>query len=189
METNAVFLRGKKVILRPYDESRDLELFTIWMNDQEVKQFVGTRPFPLPLSVERKQMEEMMQRPDNLFCVIETHDGVVIGTMGLHRINWVNRTAVTGTMIGNRAYWGKGYGTDAKMTLLRYAFTELNLRTLQSAVIAFNVRSHRALLKQGYREVGRMPQWHFRKGRYHDEVLFVLTKKDFMRVWLAYDKK
>ncbi len=62
--------------------------------------------------------------------------------MGIHRINWKDRTATTGAVIGEKAYWDKGYGSEAKMLVLDYAFNMLNLRKICSQVLAFNKRSH-----------------------------------------------
>lgn len=159
-----------------------------WINDPEVTRFI-TAFRPMTPQIEKESLERLSNSDKNMFLVIEVEDGTPIGSVGLHGIDWVNRSATSGAMIGEKDYWGKGYGTDAKMALLNFAFNRLNLKTIKSAAISFNVRSQKALLKQGYREVGRMPQLHFRDGRFHDEVLFILTRKDFMRVWRVYNTK
>jgi RimJ/RimL family protein N-acetyltransferase len=188
VENKVVFLRGKKTILRPYCEESDLARMVRWINDPEVTRFI-TAFRPMTPQIEKESLERLSNSDKNMFLVIEVEDGTPIGSVGLHGIDWVNRSATSGAMIGEKDYWGKGYGTDAKMALLNFAFNRLNLKTIKSAAISFNVRSQKALLKQGYREVGRMPQLHFRDGRFHDEVLFILTRKDFMRVWRVYNTK
>ncbi len=186
MENKPVFLRGKKVILRPYQKDTDLPLMLRWVNDPELTRFL-TMWHPMTEPMETASLDRLSQSEEDIFLVIETLEGVPIGSVGLHRINWINRTALTGAMIGEKQYWGKGYGTDAKMQLLFFAFHRMNLRAIRSSVIAYNVRSHKALLKQGYRQVGVYPKWFFREGKYHDEILFVLTKKDFAAKWRAYN--
>ncbi len=188
MENKPVFLRGKKTVLRPYDPEKDVKLFMKWINDPEVKQFVGTRPFPITETMERQQMEETTKSDSTVFCVVETFEGTTIGTVGIHRINWVNRTATVGAMIGDKKYWGKEYGTDAMGALLHYAFFQLDLRMIMASCIAFNTRSHRAILKV-FTEVGRYPKWFYRNGRYYDEILHVVTKRDFMRAWRRLNRK
>lgn len=187
MENNVVFLRGKKVILRPYQKETDLDLMTVWINDPDITRFL-TVWRPMTKEVENGYLEGATNN-ENLFLVIETTEGQPIGSTALHRIDLVNRTAMTGTLIGDKALWGKGYGTDAKMQLLNFAFNRMNLRAIRSSVIAFNVRSHKALLKQGYHQVGVYPKWFFRDGKYYDEILFVLTKKDFAKAWRAHNAK
>ncbi|GMU74338.1 MAG: hypothetical protein AMXMBFR44_5350 [Candidatus Campbellbacteria bacterium] len=187
MENKIVFLRGKKTIMRPYQKDTDLDLMTAWVNDPDVTRFI-TVWSPMTKDAENGYLQGATN-DENMLLVIETTEGQPIGSTALHRIDWINRTAVTGTVIGNKEFWGKGYGTDAKMQLLHFAFNRMNLRAIRSSVIAYNVRSHKALLKQGYRQVGVFPKWFFRDGKYHDEILFVLTKKDFAPVWRAYSTK
>ena len=47
---------------------------------------------------------------------------VHIGNAGLHRIDWKNRQATFGIALGEKAYWGQGYGTDATRTRPGFAF-------------------------------------------------------------------
>ena len=179
--TRTVFLRGKKIILRPYDKVRDLSLFTRWINDPYIRQFI-TINMPITIQEEERAMEKKEGDVNDVFLVIETLKGKTIGTMGLHKIHWVDRTATTGAIIGEKAYLGRGYGTDAKITLLDYAFNTLNLRKVCSAVIAFNKRSYAYLLKTGYTVEGVRKKQHYRHGRYHDEILLAITKTAFNRM-------
>lgn len=192
MNNRVEFLRGTSTILRPYNETTDLEPFTRWMNDPDMRDFLASTVFPITGAWEREQMNKLaLDRSGNsVFLVIEKKDEEgPIGTMGLHRINWIDRTTSTGSFIGDEENRSKGYGTDAKMQLLNYAFTTLGLRVIRSGVIANNERSARALLKQGYTEVGRIPEWFFRNGAYHDERIFVLTPEAFAPVYAAWMTK
>jgi RimJ/RimL family protein N-acetyltransferase len=115
--------------------------------------------------------------------------GKPIGTMGIHSINWKDRTATTGALIGEKEYWGKGYGTDAKMTLLDYAFNTLNLRKIMSRVYAFNGRSLAYSLHCGYRVEGRLLRQRYAYGRYWDEIILGLFKSQWLPYWEAYNEK
>ena len=187
-----VFLEGRKTILRPYDEEKDLKLFVRWFNDPETVRFLGSFLFPMSELWERERMRKSASERDdkNVFLVIETKDDQhPIGTLGLHRIDWINRTATTGSCIGEHDMRSRGYGTDAKMALLGYAFDTLGLRLIRSAVIEFNGRSRRALEKQGYVEAGRIPKWHYRNGAYWDEVFFILTPEAFKKACADWSKQ
>lgn len=182
-----LFLRGKKTILRPLLES-DIPRLLRWVNDPEVRQFI-TRVFPAMEGDERKWLERLHQHPDkDMVLMIETLNCVPIGTMGIHGINWVNRIGITGAMIGEKSFWGKGYGTDAKMILLDYAFNRLNLRKIVSRVIAYNRRSLAYSLHCGYRIEGRLSRVHFNKGRYWDEYVLGLFRHWWLPYWERYNK-
>lgn len=108
--------------------------------------------------------------------------------MGLHQINWKDRIATTGALIGEKEYWSKGYGTDAKMILLDHAFNTLNLHKICSAVIAYNKRSLDYSLHCGYKIEGTRREHFFRKGKYWDFIELGLLKKEWLPIWRKYKK-
>lgn len=180
---SVVFLKGKNVTLRPIEKC-DIPNLSKWINDPEVRQFVYSY-LPTPLLFEEKWVEELGKRNANdIVLLIELHnEGVPIGTMGLHRIDWRSRVATTGALIGETRFQSKGYGTEAKMLLLQYAFYELGLRKICSEVFAFNGRSKRYLEKSGYTVEGVRKKQIFANGDYHDVILLALFKEDFPEVW------
>lgn len=186
--SDVVFLRGAKTILRPPDKEKDAPLFRRWINDPEVRFFLD-RVLPADLKVEENWIDNLSGSQNHIVLVIETNEGVPIGTIGLHGISWVNGFATSGAMIGEKDYWGKGYGFDAKMALLYYAFFNLGLRKICSSVFSFNKRSQAYLEKTGYVQEGVKKKQRLRNGRYHDEILLGLFKKDFTPIWRAYKKK
>jgi len=133
-----VFLEGEKVILRPLNKATDLQNCVRWMNDPEVLQFLS-RVNPVSFMEEEEWFDNLANRHDDILLAIETKEGRFIGVLGLHNIDRVNRTAIHGISIGEKDYWGKGYGTDAGMVLLNFAFNSLNLRKVRSSVIALNL--------------------------------------------------
>ena len=56
-----------------------------------------------------------------------------IGFLGLHAINWRNRSATGGLVIGERSAWGRGYATDAVAVRTGFAFAQLGLHRDQRA--------------------------------------------------------
>ena len=184
--SGVVFLRGQKVILRPLDKERDLDPLQRWINDPEVNQFLLAHR-PITPTGEAKWLDGLEER-DDVVLGIETLDGSFIGTMGLHQFSWKDRIATTGALIGEKRYWGQGYGTDAKMTLLDYAFNTLNLRKICSSVLAFNERSLQYNLHCGYRIEGRRKDQFFRNGQYWDEIILGLFKEDWLPIWERYQR-
>ncbi|MGH8005132.1 MAG: GNAT family N-acetyltransferase, partial [Limisphaerales bacterium] len=132
-----VFLKGKKSVLRPLRKATDFEFCLRWINDPKVNQYLLVF-FPVTEKKEEEWFDNLANNPNEIVLGIETLDGKLIGDMALVHINAKDRTASTGALIGEKEYWGKGYGTDAKMTLLDYAFNTLNLRKINSSVYAYN---------------------------------------------------
>jgi RimJ/RimL family protein N-acetyltransferase len=182
-EERIIFLEGKKVILRPLNKRTDLEKTVKWINDPDVRQFVSNF---LPVAEQEEEKWFDNRRDNDIVLIIETKDGKSIGTMGLHKIDYRNGLAITGALIGEKDYWGKGYGTDAKMILLNYAFNVLNLRKIKSGALAFNGRSINYNKKCGYKEEGVLKKEIFVNGEYVDMVQLAVFKKDFLPLWKKY---
>lgn len=132
---------------------------------------------------EEEWFEGISKRKEHEVVFAIMADGKHIGMIGIHQINRKDGTAITGTMIGNKEYWGKGYGTEAKMLLLDFAFNTMNLRKICSSVIAFNERSYKYSLKCGYIEEGRRKLQNFRHGKYWDEIFLAVFRDDWLPLW------
>jgi len=182
-----VFRKGKKIILRPICES-DIDKCIVWMNDPDVTQFVAQR-FPMFLEDEKEWVREARKNKENsLRFAIETLDGTYIGNTGLHP-RWTDGTADFGIMIGEKDYWGKGYGADVIMTLLEYAFYSLNLRKISLTVFATNPRAHKCYQKCGFEDEGCKRQQYYVNGKYVDEIIMGCFREDWEKIWEEYQKQ
>jgi RimJ/RimL family protein N-acetyltransferase len=101
------------------------------------------------------EMAEKDPAPDIELAVVLRETDEVIGETGLYSIDWIARTAESGSWLYRAADRGQGYGTEAKLLLLEYAFDRLALNMIWAWVKERNPRSQAALRKQGYRDAGR----------------------------------
>lgn len=186
-KNRVVFLRGRKVILRPPNKKTDLANCMIWINDPEVNYFLAVFA-PQTESMEEEWFDKMGKDDKNIVFAIETLDGRHIGMIGLHNINWKERTATTGAVIGEKEFWGKGYGTDAKMLLLDFAFNTLGLEKVNSEAYEFNERSKNYSLKCGYVIEGKKRSQVFRHGRRWDVIILGVLREEWLSIWEEYQK-
>lgn len=187
---NLVFLdgvtpNGERVVLRPVDMD-DLDLCLQWYNDPELRSVMGAS-LPMSRSAEREWLERVTkhqgQSPEHLVFMI-VFDRQPVGTIGLHEINLVHRRAVIGIRIGEKDYRGRKIGRTAQELIIRYAFNELNLLRLRANIYEGNVPSIRIHEACGYRLAGRLPHWHFKDGQWKDDLIYVLSRDD----WIAQRK-
>jgi RimJ/RimL family protein N-acetyltransferase len=101
------------------------------------------------------EMAEKDPAPDIELAVVLRETGKLIGKTGLFSIDWIARTAESGSWLYRADDRGKGYGTEAKLLLLEYTFDWLGLNMIWAWVKERNPRSQAALRKQGYRDAGR----------------------------------
>lgn len=178
--------KGKMTLLCPL-ETRDIDVIYKGINDPDSYQFLGNT-LPKGRGSEEEWIKSK-QKPDEKDIVIAvcTHEGACIGTMGLHHIDYLNGTAVTGAVIFEEKFRGKGYGTDAKMTLLDYAFNVLGLYLIESHVMGFNGRSAAYSKKCGYQEEARLRGRFYRNGKRHDEIILSVTREEWLPLWEKYN--
>jgi RimJ/RimL family protein N-acetyltransferase len=184
--TPIVFRKGKRVYLSPM-QKEDLPLITVWINDQEVNQYL-TVAMPMTLQDEEKWFESLeSDKPHHIILAIRLTDtNEIIGIQGLHKVSYRDGTAVMGYFIGRKDLWGQGYGTEAQMLLLEYAFNTLNLHKVSAEVYDFNPRSKKCLEKCGYVEEGIQREHRFRNGRRADCHLLAVFRKEFLPRWENY---
>lgn len=178
-------IEGKLVNLRAPDIG-DLERNTRWVNDREVTRFLAFR-YQMSLAAEENWLRDVAAKPasyERVFLAIETKEGTHIGNTNLFEVKAEDRKAKLGIMIGERSCWSKGYGTDALMTLLRFAFEEMNLNRVELDVFDFNERGIAAYRKCGFVEEGRRRQALYRGGKYHDVLVMGVLRGEWRGVVL-----
>lgn len=171
-------LKGERIILRAL-EREDLEALHAINNDLEVELAGGGDP-PMPQSLARLMAEYEGRagsggRDDANFAI--EADGRFIGICGLFNFDYTARTCELGITIGDRAYWGRGYGREAVSLLVDYAFRLRNFRKVWLRVHGANERAQRAYLACGFVEEGRLRQHVFSNGRYDDLVYMGILRE------------
>jgi len=163
-------------------EKEDIAMFVDWLNDPEVR--AGLSLF-LPMSVAKEEhwFENMLKRPqEEQPMTIEVQDEVgwnPIGNVGLFGFNDISRSAEAGIMIGEKAYWDQGYGTEAMKLLLKHGFETLNLNRISIQVFANNPRAIRCYEKVGFVHEGRSRQAIFTDGVYYDVLWMSVIREEW----------
>lgn len=176
-------LKGDRLILRARERD-DLPRIHTFFNDVEVEILGGGDP-PRPQSRDQIQnaFEEnnKVDKPNPRILgdfVIEA-DGKCIGICMLWRHNPVAATAELGISIGDRDYWGRGYGREAIALLLDYGFRIRNLRRIYLSTSSSNERALRCYRACGFVEEGRLRQQNWSAGQYVDEVWMGILRDEY----------
>jgi len=172
-------IKGKKVLLRAIEEA-DLPQLQKWANDPEIVQLLAAWHFPISEKDHQKWYGSLSATSLDQRFAIETPDLGMIGTANLVNINWKDRNAFHGMMLGDKDIRGKGYGTDTIMAIMRYAFEELGLQRLDGSMIDHNAASLAVYIKKcGWKEEGRQRNWYFRQNRFWDKIIVGVTIADY----------
>jgi RimJ/RimL family protein N-acetyltransferase len=177
-------LVGERVVLRPI-EREDLPTVLPWWNDPEVMLYTDDDPHPrksLAELVERHERETGELAGSTARFVIETVAGRPIGDIVFYAYRADTRSAWMGVMIGERASWGQGYGSEAIRLFLRYLFEEKGLHKVSLTVSDFNTRAIRAYEKCGFRHDGALRDEALVDGVYVDHLVMSLLEDEY-RQW------
>lgn len=164
------FLVGEKVYLRRM-ERKDLEgNYFDWLNDYEVTKMLEVGKFPNSMEAMEDYFNKLDSSPNDLFfAIIEKETDRHIGNFTI-RINWVNRTAETGRIIGEKDCWGKSYGQEALKLAIDYCFKRLNLHRVQGGTVADNIAVQKIWKRLGWTVEGRLRKAVYFDGEYHDSL-------------------
>jgi RimJ/RimL family protein N-acetyltransferase len=176
-------LRGKRVLLRAFTRD-DLARLAAFNNDVEVELAGGGDP-PFPQSLERLQAEFDRNAGnggrDGMQFAIETQ-GKFIGQCALFNVDQVGMTCELGITIGDKEYWGHGYGRETVQILLYYAFTLQNFRKVWLKVLGRNERAQRSYAACGFTEEGRLRAQVWSGGEYDDLVHMGILRVEWERL-------
>ena len=179
-------LKGELVRLSAVDPDEFGKAFSRWNRDSEFMRFLDSSPTNLRSQKGlKKSLEEDLedQKSDrHWFTIRALADDKLLGDIDLSIYNWTSRDAFIGLGIGEREIWGKGYGTDVMKVILRYAFTEVNLRRVTLNVFEYNPRAIRAYEKTGFRHEGRMRQVLNREGKRWDLLFMGILRDEWMNL-------
>jgi RimJ/RimL family protein N-acetyltransferase len=171
-------VEGKLVRLRAYEPS-DIAAVMKWVNDPEVTQYLEAFAAPVSRLSEERWLEAAARGddPNRRIFAIETLDREYLGGIDLRAITWPDRKAELGIAIGSKNHWGKGYGTDATLVMLHFAFAVLNLNRIR--VNQDNPRAIGCYSKCGFKREGLLRQDRLTAGEYRDVVIMGLLRSEF----------
>lgn len=172
------YLISRNIKLTKFTSRYVTPRYISWLNDQEVNKYLCVGRMPVA-------QEDVGDRNDHcniMFGMMSNladihQSGVLhetetfseyIGTISINGIDWINRKAEIGYMIGEKTHWGHGLASQAVQLASDYALHRLNLNKVEAGVTAGNIGSIRVLEKNGFKEYGIIPNEHWVDGEYKD---------------------
>lgn len=148
-------LKGKKVVLREKrigDAVRDYA----WRCDEELARLDAVSPLSVSFSEFLIRHAEELNSPHSQQrrFAIEA-DGKHIGNCMYFDVDGGKRQTELGVMIGDKTYWGQGYGADAVTTLVRHIFEETDLERVYLHTLDWNIRAQRSFSNCGFIPCGK----------------------------------
>ena len=178
-ERPIVNIEGERVALGPLRGGL-LPAYQRWINDFTAVRTLGTIPRPMTAEAEQSWYDGAATSDTTIaFTIYERAAWRPIGSTSLMGIEWRNRTAEFGILIGEADARGRGYGTETARLMLDYAFTALGLHSVMLRVHEYNLAGRRAYERAGFREFGRRRQVQLMGGRLWDTIYMDCLASEF----------
>ncbi len=152
-----VAARGRRVILRRKRLS-DVKDDYAWRSDEELARYDAAPRLRISFPDFLTSLLAQLRYPDpaRRSYAIEDESGRHIGNAMYYNLREAVGEAELGITIGDRRYWGQGYGRDAVQALVRLVFREKGLRRMFLHTLDWNVRAQRCFQKAGFVPRGRV---------------------------------
>lgn len=171
-------LSGERCYLSPIDLD-DAPKYAAWLNDPEVTAGLTLASAVVSLAGEREALARLAK--DHNYAIVDAASDGLVGNVGLMDVDHLHRTAEIGIFIGDKRFWGKGYGREAMALLIDYAYARLNLNNIMLRVYAYNERALRSYEALGFTKVGALREAVTVDRKAHDVIIMDLLPKDFYR--------
>ncbi len=162
----------------------DADLYHTWRNDMEVMHSTNPSLDVYPVETTREFVDQVILGSQSAKCYImmEKRNKTPIGIISLIHIDYINRNAECIIDIGEKEYWGKGYGSEGLKLLMDYAFYEMNLHRVSLKVFSFNDRAIHLYKKMGFQEEGNSRESLFRDGKWFDIIHMGILQNEYFEL-------
>jgi RimJ/RimL family protein N-acetyltransferase len=148
---NGNTVTGKQIRLRE-KKLTDVRNDYQWQINPELAELDAAPTLEISFSVYLLDFSSNVHHKDHrrFPLAIETLDGKHIGNCTCYDISVRKAEAQVGIMIGDKAYWGKGYGTDAVNTLVDHIYNNSSFNRLYLKTLDWNKRAQKCFSKCGF---------------------------------------
>jgi RimJ/RimL family protein N-acetyltransferase len=179
-------MRHATTLLEPYIETERLTIrppgdadradIVAEVNDFAVTRMLAKVPHPYRPADADAYLRSIKQEGRQSLALSITHDGRIIGGMGLSDIR---AGCEFGYWLG-RAHWGKGYATEAGRAFLAHVFAAYDVGLVRSGVFVDNPASLRVQAKLGFERTGRREVYCVARGHAVEHIDTALTRERFL---------
>ena len=151
-----------------------------WNNAPELNRLDSEIPYEKETFGQfKKRFEQMVQNPSGTHRDFEIHaDGQLIGIAYVARISEHNHHGLIGITIGDRDYWGRGYGRESMAVILEYCFEHLDLHRVSAETFEYNTAWRDLVEGMGFTREGTARDYLYREGKYFDKVSYALLEDE-----------
>lgn len=174
-----MILENENIILRA-PELNDLDQLFKWENDQSIWYLSNTL---VPFS--RFDMEQFILQSNHdiyaekqfRFMIESKKNAKLVGCIDLFDFDPKNERLGIGILIDEN-HRKQGYASESLDIIINYSFSHLRVHQLYCNILSSNISSMNLFKRKHFTEIGVKKDWAFIDGKYHDEVLLQIIRKN-----------
>ncbi len=171
------YLVAATIYLRALEERDVSDRYVRWLNDPEIRNKIAAGNFPQGYDSIREFVASMRAPHAASFAICFKTDDAHVGNVALRHIDWVNRQAEVGILVGEPSVRGRGVASEAVDLVSRYAFETLKLRRVWTGTT--NSIAAKLFLRLGWRAEGTLRAHALVGGEWRDTQLFGLMAEEY----------
>jgi [ribosomal protein S5]-alanine N-acetyltransferase len=179
------FLIGERVFLRSLKLEDSEGDYLNWFNDHEVCR--GNSHGVFPYTNEEIINYIKTSHKDNchnlILAIISKKENFHIGNVALQNIHPIAHSAEVSIIIGEKAYWKKGFGKEVIWIICNHGFREMNLSRISCGTFETNIGMIEIARYIGMKEEGRRRNAAYKNGKYLDIIEFGILKEEYEKLW------
>ena len=176
MKKSNVMIKGKNIYLRELKEEDASQEYCNWLNDPIINKFLETRR--ATIKELKEYIREKKENENCLFLGIFTKDADKhIGNVKLEPIDWNDKKATLGILIGDKNYWWKGICTIVMKLITKYAFEKMGLDKIDLGVLSENRAAIICYLKSGFKIDNFIPKAIKHENIFYDKIIMSINKE------------
>lgn len=163
----------------------EVKLLCQWLKDPEVNKYWYGRDKKMSVKKLKKDWKyhyfvDRWPERGRLFTIRVGKK--TIGIIAYNKIDKNNRKTEIDILIGNKAYWNRGYGSDALKTFIPWLFKKFKLHKVWICARANNPRAIKTYKKIGFVQEGILRKEDFHEGKFIDAVLFSILENEYKKI-------
>jgi RimJ/RimL family protein N-acetyltransferase len=158
-------LRGKKILIRKFDNNNDYKIVQDWLKEDSGRWFLLSRSSSID-----KTLQQILEDKRNVFGIISLPDSTPIGLMGFLNCDQNNHKAEMRKLIGEGIHRGKGYAKEASMLWIHYGINNLGLKKIYLNTIENNIRNITLNKELGFQIEGILKREFLINNQYYDVI-------------------
>jgi RimJ/RimL family protein N-acetyltransferase len=174
---------GEKIRLRALTKD-DGKTTWSWRNGDDIRQFYSGLPFLVNQEKEEAWLDKILcsDMPLTSFGIEERESSCLIGMSFLKDIDMINRAAEFAIFIGDENARGNGYGREATIKTVDFAFKQLNLNRVFLNVMEENHKAIHIYEKCGFSKEGVLRENIYKNGQYKNQVVMSILINEYNHV-------